>query len=112
MRTSGRKFHPTTRRDLDDGAEVNAAFVSLLASCGLHKIEPLGCVRDLLCLLPCWPHHRVLDLAPVNWRKTLQQRQAQETLDANVLRRVVLGLSGAVHRSQDLPERPTAVSDG
>jgi transposase len=43
---------------------VNAAFVSLLASCSLHEIEPLGYMRDLLCLLPRWPHQRVLELAP------------------------------------------------
>jgi transposase len=61
----------------DDGAEVNATFVSLLASCSLHKIEPQGYVRDLLCLLPRWPRHRVLELAPVNWRQTLEKREAQ-----------------------------------
>lgn len=59
----------------DDGAEVNAAFVSLLASCSLHKIEPLGYMRDLLCLLPRWPRHRVLELAPANSGKTLEQRR-------------------------------------
>ena len=96
----------------DDGAEVNAAFVSLLASCSLHKIEPLGYMRDLLCLLPRWPHHRVLELAPMNWRETLKQREAQQALDANVFRRVVLGLPGGVHRPQELQQPATAVSDG
>jgi hypothetical protein len=96
----------------DDGAEVNAAFVSLLASCSLHKIEPLGYIRDLLCLLPRWPRHRVLELAPVNWRETLKQREAQQALDANVFRRVVLGLPGGIHRPQELQEHAAAVSDG
>jgi transposase len=96
----------------DDGAEVNAAFVSLLASCSLHKIEPLGYMRDLLCLLPRWPQHRVLELAPVNWRETLKQREAQEALDANVFRRVVLATSGGIHRPQELQERAGGVSDG
>ncbi len=41
-------------------AEVNAVFVSLLASCSLHKIEPFAYMRDLLCLVPRWPSHRVL----------------------------------------------------
>ena len=96
----------------DDGGEVNAAFVSLLASCGLHKIEPLGYLRDLFCLLPRWPRHRVLELAPVNWSKTLQQREAQETLDANILRRVVLGLSGvSPHGPQELHPQAPAVSN-
>ena len=78
----------------DDGAEVNAVFVSLLASCSLHKIEPLSYMRDLLCLIPSWPLHRVLELTPAYWRETSQKREAQQTLDANVFRRVVLGLSG------------------
>jgi transposase len=95
----------------DDGAEVNAAFVSLLASCSLHKIEPLGYMRDLLCLLPRWPQHRVLALAPVNWRETLKQREAQQALDANVFRRVVLGTSGGVHRHQELQHPAGAVGD-
>jgi transposase len=97
----------------DDGGEVNAAFVSLLASCSLHKIEPLGYLRDLFCLLPRWPLHRVLELAPANWSKTLEQSHAQETLDANVVRRVVLGLSGGTaHRPPELQHPPAAVSNG
>ena len=62
----------------DDGGEVNAVFVSLLASCSLHKIEPFAYMRDLLCLVPRWPSHRVLELAPAYWRETLEKREAQE----------------------------------
>ena len=36
----------------DDAGEVNAAFVSLLASCQLHGIEPWSYLRDLFCLMP------------------------------------------------------------
>lgn len=97
----------------DDGGEINAVFVSLLASCSLHKIEPLAYMRDLLCLLPRWPSHRVLELAPAYWRKTLEKREAQEILNANVLRRVVLELpGGASHRPPELPRPMLAVSDG
>lgn len=96
----------------DDGAEVNAAFVSLLASCGLHGIEPLGYIRDLLCLLPRWPRPRVLELAPLHWRQTLKEREAQQALDANVFRRVALGLSAAGGHAQELHETPPAISDG
>jgi len=53
----------------DDGADVNTVFVSLLASCRMHEIEPLAYMRDLLCLLPRWPRHRVLELAPAYWRQ-------------------------------------------
>jgi transposase len=76
----------------DDAAEVNAAFVSLLASCQLHGLEPWTYLRDLFCLLPSWPVSRVLDLAPVNWQKTLENQNAQQRLDANVFRRATLGL--------------------
>jgi transposase len=97
----------------DDGAEVNAAFVSLLASCSLQKIEPFAYMRDLLCLLPRWPRHRVLELAPAYWRETLEKREAQQALEANVLRRVVIGLSGApAHRPTELPQPMAAVCDG
>jgi len=97
----------------DDGGDVNATFVSLLASCSLHKIEPFAYLRDLLCLLPRWPKHRVLELAPAYWRKTLEKPEAQQALDANVLRRVVLGQSGdASHRPSELQGPSAAISDG
>jgi transposase len=97
----------------DDGGEVNATFVSLLASCSLHKVEPLSYMRDLLCLLPRWPLSRVLELAPANWQKTLEKRETQEALEGNLLRRVVLGLSGGeLHRPQDLRHQEPAVSNG
>jgi transposase len=97
----------------DDGGDVNATFVSLLASCSLQKIEPFAYMRDLLCLLPRWPSHRVLELAPANWRETLEKREAKEALEANVLRRIVLGLSGAPsHRPQELRHPVVAVTDG
>ena len=74
----------------DDGARVNTVFVSLLASARLHEIEPLAYMRDLLCLLPSWPHHRVLELAPAYWKQTLDKVETQEKLAANVFRRVLL----------------------
>lgn len=83
----------------DDGGEVNATFVSLLASARLHGIEPLGYLRDLFCLLPSWPAKQVLDLAPVNWDKTLQQEDTQQRLAANAFRKVSLGLLDA-HRDE------------
>ena len=76
----------------DDAAEVNAAFVSLLASCQLHDIEPWAYLRDLFCLLPSWPVRRVLDLAPLNWKKTLENEDTQQRLDANIFRCASLGL--------------------
>ncbi|MFV8754739.1 IS66 family transposase [Nannocystaceae bacterium ST9] len=75
----------------DDAGEVNATIVSLLASCDMHGVEPVGYLRDLLCLLPYWRQHRVLELAPVNWRQTLEQPEARELLAENVCRRAALG---------------------
>ena len=76
----------------DDAAEVNATFVSLLASCQLHELEPWAYLRDLFCLLPSWPRRRVLELAPANWNQTLKNEDAQQRLDTNVFRRASLGL--------------------
>jgi hypothetical protein len=74
----------------DEAGDVNAAFVSLLASCQLHRIEPWAYLRDLLVLLPRWPASRVLELAPVNWRKTLEQDDTQQRLAADIFRRASL----------------------
>lgn len=75
----------------DDAAQVNCNFVSLLASCQMHRIEPWAYLRDLLCLLPRWPARRVLELAPVYWKQTLEQQDARQRLDADIFRRVTLG---------------------
>jgi hypothetical protein len=64
--------------------------VSLLASCQLHGIEPWGYLRDLSCLLPSWSSRRVLELAPVLWRQTLEQPEVQQRLDGNIFRRASL----------------------
>jgi len=74
----------------EDGAQVNTIFVSLLASCAMHRIEPWAYLRDLFCLLPGWPITKVLDLAPVNWPATLQQSSVQDKLAANIFRAVTL----------------------
>ena len=36
----------------DEGGIVNATFVSLIASCQLHGLEPFAYLRDLFCSLP------------------------------------------------------------
>lgn len=76
----------------DDAGQVNPSFFSLLASCQLLDIEPWAYLRDLSCLLPGWSVRRVLDLAPLNWKKTLEDKDAQQRLDANIFRRASLGL--------------------
>lgn len=74
----------------DDGGETNATFVTLLASCQLHRIEPWAYLRDLLCLLPSWPIARVLDLSPLRWQKTREQPDTQKRLLDNRFRAVTL----------------------
>jgi transposase len=75
----------------DDAGEVNATFVSLLASCQLHGIEPWSYLRDLFCLLPSWPRRRVLALAPALWQTTLQEQETQRLLSDNTFRGATLG---------------------
>ena len=74
----------------EDGANSNAAFTSLLASCRMHGVEPWGYLRDLFCLLPDWPAHRLLELSPLRWKETSASVEAQQLLNANVYRAVTL----------------------
>jgi len=74
----------------DDGAKANSVFTSLLASCRMLGIEPWAYLRDLLCLLPDWPVHRVLELAPAYWTETLGRPDAQAKLAGNPFRSLTL----------------------
>lgn len=74
----------------DQAADVNAAFVTLLASCQLHGIEPWAYLRDLFCLLPRWPISRVLEFAPAYWKQTLEQADTQQRLDGDIFRRITI----------------------
>jgi transposase len=74
----------------EDGARVNTLFVSLLASCAMHRIEPWAYLRDLFCLLPGWPITRVLELSPASWRATAAQPTVQQKLAANIFRNATL----------------------
>lgn len=78
----------------DDGGAVNAIFTSLLASCPLCDVEPWAYLRDIFCLLPAWPEHRLLELAPLNWKKTRDGEDVRALLDANRFRRLTLDARG------------------
>jgi hypothetical protein len=54
----------------DVHAEAAAAIFSIIASCRLHKLEPWKYLDELLRLLPYWPKHRYVELAPKNWATT------------------------------------------
>ena len=74
----------------DDGALANTTFVSLLASCRMHNIEPWSYMRDLFCLIPTWSEHRMLELAPLNWNATAELDEVTQILEANPYRAATL----------------------
>ena len=76
----------------DEGGEVNATLVSLLASCGLHRLEPLSYLRDMLCLLPSWSQLDLLALAPLNWSATVARTDVRQRLEENQFRSAALGV--------------------
>ena len=75
----------------DEGGEANATFVSLIASCRLHGLDPAEYLRDLLCLLPGWSQQRVIELSPLHWRTTVAREEVRQALAANVYRQIALG---------------------
>lgn len=75
----------------DDGAEANAVFVSLLASCLTHKVEPWAYLRDLCCLLPTWPSHRFLEISPLKWAATSESEEVRRILALDPHRALTLG---------------------
>lgn len=74
----------------EDGALANTVFVSLLASCRLHDVEPWAYLRDLFCLVPEWPNHRMLELAPLHWQRTAELPDVQQRLADNPYRAATL----------------------
>lgn len=74
----------------EDGAIANTTFVSLLASCRLHDVHPWTYLRDIFCLLPNWPAHRMLELAPLNWKATADTDEVRDLLAANLYRQATL----------------------
>jgi transposase len=53
-------------------------------------IEPWAYLRDILCLLPRWPSHRLLELAPMNWPRTSDDASVRELLAKNSYRHLTL----------------------
>lgn len=54
----------------DESANWTCTFVSLVASCQLHGLDPEAYLRDLFRVLPSWPPDRFLELAPKYWTAT------------------------------------------
>jgi transposase len=59
-------------------ALVACTWLSLVASAKLHGLNPEEYLRDLFRVLPSWPSHRVLELAPRYWGKTRDRLDAAE----------------------------------
>jgi transposase len=78
----------------DDGGSVNALFTSLLASCRLCGVEPWSYLRDIFCLLPQWPAHRLLELAPLMWTTTRERDDVRALLAKNQFRALTLDARG------------------
>lgn len=78
----------------DDAGTVNATFTSLLASCRLCSVEPWAYLRDVFCLLPRWPEHRLLELAPFFWAETSVRDDVKGLLDENRYRALTLDARG------------------
>jgi transposase len=70
----------------DDAGAVNATFTSLLASARLCDVEPWAYLRDIFCLLPAWPEHRLLELPPVEWKNTRERDDVRRLLEQHRLR--------------------------
>ena len=62
---------------------MNATFATLLASCRMVGVEPWEYLRDLFCLLPAWPAHRVLELVPAYWAGTREREDVGALLAAD-----------------------------
>jgi hypothetical protein len=67
--------------------EVCDAAQSCLPKSGPRNATKL---RDVLCLLPRWSEHRLLELSPVEWTKTRDRPDVLALLDANPFRRLTL----------------------
>jgi hypothetical protein len=62
----------------DTHAEAAAAIFSVIASCRLHRLDPFAYLDEILRVLPHWPRHRYLELAPKHWSATRARLRPEE----------------------------------
>ena len=62
----------------DDTAEAAANLYSLIAGCKLHGLDPERYLAEIIRILPYWPRHRFLELAPAYWAQTRARLDAKE----------------------------------
>jgi hypothetical protein len=78
------------RKELTSFDAVVTRHPSPIATCRMHRVEPWSYLRDLFCLIPTWPAHRMLELAPVNWTTT----RALSEVQRNSRDQLVWGITG------------------
>ena len=54
----------------DDHASAAANLFSLIASCKLHNLDAETYLPEMIRIVPLWPRHRFLELAPKYWART------------------------------------------
>jgi transposase len=62
----------------DDHAQAAANIFSLVASCKLHNLDVEAYLAEIICVMPYWPHHRYLELAPKYWARTRARLDPRE----------------------------------
>jgi len=62
----------------DTHAEAAAAILSIIASCRLHRLDSFAYLDEILRILPHWPRHRYLELAPQHWVATRARLRPEE----------------------------------
>lgn len=62
----------------DDHGQAAGNLLSLIASARLHGLDPELYLRDIFRVLPHWPRHRFLELAPKYWLATRARLDAAQ----------------------------------
>jgi transposase len=63
------------------GAAAGATWLSLVLSARMHHVPVEPYLRDLFRVLPDWPHHRLIELAPHRWIATRSRLNPNEMRD-------------------------------
>jgi len=62
----------------DIHAERAASIFTILASCRLHRLDPMSYLCEVLRVLPYWPRQRYIELAPSRWARTRARLDAEQ----------------------------------
>lgn len=62
----------------DDHATSMSHLFTIVASARLHGLDPESYLRDIIRIIPHWPRHRFIELAPLYWAHTRGQLDAAQ----------------------------------